>query len=114
MERTNKRIIRNRFSKINSANFAFRMKGESMKGDGIFHGDLVVARKQDPAWNGRGGVCRRRPDSSDRVSSGLAHHQEGSQLPWRARSRVLTMVIRRACPVSEISVNWTPTPGKNT
>jgi repressor LexA len=33
--------------------FALRVKGESMKDDGIFPGDLVVVRKQETARNGQ-------------------------------------------------------------
>jgi repressor LexA len=33
--------------------FALRVKGESMKEDGIFPGDLVVVRKQETARNGQ-------------------------------------------------------------
>ena len=33
--------------------FALRVKGESMKDDGIFPGDLVVVRKQGTARNGQ-------------------------------------------------------------
>jgi len=34
-------------------NFALRVKGESMKDDGILPGDLIVVRKQDTANNGQ-------------------------------------------------------------
>jgi repressor LexA len=44
--------------------FALRVKGESMKDDGILPGDLVVVRKQETAMNGqtigRWSIMRRR------------------------------------------------------
>ena len=72
--------------------FALRVKGESMKDDGIFPGDLVVVRKQGTARNGQTVVAlgQQRSDDQEVLSQGRSDRTASGECSDEADHRVVT------------------------
>lgn len=71
--------------------FALRVKGESMKDDGILPGDLVVVRKQDTARNGQIVVALVNHDATIKT-----YFKKDSHIELRPANAAMQPIIVRA------------------
>ena len=70
--------------------FALRVKGESMKDDGILPGDLVVVRKQETARNGQTVVALVNHDATIKT-----YFKNGSQIELHPANAAMQPIIVR-------------------
>jgi repressor LexA len=71
--------------------FALRVKGESMKEDGILSGDLVIVRKQTTARNGQTVVAIVNREATVKV-----FHRKDRHIELRPANAAMTPIIVRA------------------